>query len=104
MKTYELRIQGFSGTGEALEMQEPVARVLCPVEAHNGPCDVPWGFTLADESHDLLLGIYATPEKAAEVAEKVRAVVGGRTVLLAEGDPSRFEELIEQYQIEHPNG
>lgn len=96
--TFEVTIRGFAGTDEALGMQEAVKRVLCPVEDHAGPCEVPWGFTVGD---GLVLGIYATPEKAAEVVERVRRVVGEREVVLAEGTPGRFEELAEQYRIEH---
>jgi hypothetical protein len=96
--TFEVTIRGFVGTDQALAMQEPIKRVLCPVEEHDGPCEVPWGFTVGD---GLVLGIYATPEKAAEVAERVRRVVGEGDVVLAEGTPGRFEELAEQYRIEH---
>lgn len=93
---YEVTIQG----ERRLEMQEPIKRVLCPVEEHDGPCEVPWGFS-ASEDNDLVLGIYASAEKAAEVVDRVRGVVGGREVVLAEAGPGRFEELEEQYRIEH---
>jgi hypothetical protein len=95
--TFEVTIRGFAGTDEALAMQEPIKRVLCPVAEHDGPCEVPWGFTVGD---GLVLGIFATPEKAAEVVERVRAVVGGREVVLAAATPGRFDELEEQYRIE----
>ncbi|WP_327640072.1 hypothetical protein OHB24_17365 [Kribbella sp. NBC_00482] len=98
--TFEIRIEGFADSDEALAMQEPVARVLCPVAEHDGPCEVPWGFTLADD-HDLVLGVYATRDKADEVAAEVRRVAG-RPVVLTEGAPGRFDELAEQYRIEHP--
>jgi hypothetical protein len=97
--TYEMRIQGFAGVEEALAMQETVARVLCPVAEHDGPCEVPWGFTVVDG--DLVLGVFAAPEKAVEVAERVRGVVGGREVALSEGRAGRFDDLEEQYRIEH---
>jgi hypothetical protein len=45
---YEMTIGGFAGTGEALGMQEPIKRVLCPVEDHDGPCEVPWGFSVSE--------------------------------------------------------
>jgi hypothetical protein len=96
--TYEMRIRGFAGVGEALAMQETVARVLCPVEEHDGPCEVPWGFTVVED--DLVLGVFAAPEKAVEVAERVRGVVGGREVVLSEGTAGRFDELEEQFRIE----
>ena len=95
--TYELTIRG---TGEALDLQEPVKRVLCPVEEHDGPCEVPWGFSMS-EGDDLVLGIYASQEKAAEVADRVRHVVGAREVVLSQGTPGRFDELEEQWRIEH---
>jgi hypothetical protein len=50
---------------------------------------------------NLVLGIVASQEKAAEVAERVRDVVGGREVALTQGEPGRFDELEEQWQIEH---
>lgn len=101
MMTFEIRVEGFADSDEALAMQEPVARVLCPVAEHDGPCEVPWGFTLTDD-HDLVLGIYATRSKADEVAAEVRRVAG-RPVVLAESAPGRFDELAEQYRIEHPS-
>lgn len=97
MMTFEVTIRGAE---DALGLQEPVARVLCPVEEHVGPCEVPWGFSVSDGG-ELVLGIYASPEKAAEVVERVRHVVGGRDVVLTEGAQGRFEELEEHYRIEH---
>jgi hypothetical protein len=96
---YEMLIRGFGATDEALVMQEPVSRVLCPVEDHDGPCEVPWGFSVG-EGNELVLGIYASAEKAADVVERVRGVVGGREVTLTPAEPGRFEELKEQYRIE----
>lgn len=58
-----------------MTMQEPVARVLYPVAEHDGPCEVPWGFTPADD-HDLALGIYTTRDKADEVAAEKRFDAG----------------------------
>jgi hypothetical protein len=98
--TFELRIEGFAGTDEALAAQEPVARVLCPMPEHDSPCEVPWGFTLTDENV-LLLGIYAAREKAGDIAAEVRRVTG-RSVTLTEATRGRFDELPEQYRIEHP--
>ncbi|TCO34211.1 hypothetical protein EV652_102276 [Kribbella steppae] len=46
-------------------------------------------------------GFAGTDEAPGEVVERVRRVVGGREVVLAEGAPGRFEELEEQYRIEH---
>jgi hypothetical protein len=100
VKTFEIRIQGFAGVDEALAMQEPVARVLCPVPEHDGPCEVPWRFTV--DAGELLLGIYATPEKSTEVADEIRRVVAGRQITLTDAAPGDFEDLAEQYAIEHP--
>jgi hypothetical protein len=93
--TYEVLIRGTS-----LDMQDPVARVLCPVADHDGPCDVPWGFSV-DARGDLVLGIYASPDKAVDVVERVRRVVDGHDVVLTEAPAGRFEELEEQWRIEH---
>jgi len=95
-----VRIAGFAGVDEALAMQETVARVLCPEPEHNGPCEVPWGFSVGD-ANQLVLGIYATPEKAASVVEDVRRAVEPREVTLVDGTPGRFDELADQYRIEH---
>ncbi|MFI7063299.1 hypothetical protein ACIBL3_20115 [Kribbella sp. NPDC050124] len=95
MMTYEVVIRG----GE-LDLQEMVARVLCPVEGHAGPCEVPWGFSVSGDD-DLVLGIYASPAKATEVVERVQEVVGGREVVLTPAPADHFEELEEQYRIEH---
>ncbi|REK86989.1 hypothetical protein DY245_29125 [Streptomyces inhibens] len=113
-RVYEIRIHGCAGTEEALALQESIVRVLCPDEWHKGPCEVPWGFTLgADERADggesdggesvvLVLGIYTSGRTAAEVADRVRAVVGeAREAVLCEGDAEQFEELVEQFRIEN---
>ncbi|WP_030675736.1 hypothetical protein [Streptomyces sp. NRRL B-1347] len=101
MQLYEIHIHGFADTEAALALQEPLARLLCPVEDHDGPCEVPWGFTVGDGS--LVLGIYASAAKAAEVTDRVRSFVGGahRAVL---GGPTSdvFDELVAQYRVEHP--
>ena len=63
VQIYEIHIRAFAGTDAALALQEPLARLLCPVEDHVGPCEVPWGFTLGDARGpddpecDLVLGI-----------------------------------------------
>ncbi|MEV0287484.1 hypothetical protein AB0H36_25505 [Kribbella sp. NPDC050820] len=93
--TFEVLIRG----GE-LSLQEPVARVLCPVEGHDGPCEVPWGFSVSGQD-DLVLGIYASPAKAAEVVERVQEVVGASEVVLSPAPADHFEELAEQHRIEH---
>lgn len=103
---YEIRVRragaaDVASAGAVVVLKERIARVLCPVEDHDGPCEVPWGFTLADDSDDLLLGIYSSAEKATEVFARVKAVADGRPVELAEGEPDRFEDLATQYRIEN---
>lgn len=101
VQLYEIHIHGCADTDTALALQEPVARLLCPVEDHDGPCEVPWGLTLGDDA--LVLGIFASAAKAAEVADRVRAFVGeAHPVTLGEATDGLFEELAEQYRIEHP--
>jgi hypothetical protein len=100
--TYEVRIEGFERPAEALAAQEPVARLVCPVPDHDWPCEVPWGFSVT-EGNDLVLGLYATRPKATAIADDVRRATG-RRVVLAEAAPGAFEELEEQYRIEHPAG
>ncbi|MGK5533762.1 hypothetical protein [Streptomyces sp. URMC 129] len=90
---YEIRIGGCASAEEALARQESVARALCPDAEHPGPCEVPWGFTLGDDDA-LVLGVYATATRAAEVAGRV----GG--VLVGEGDSERFAAVVEQYRVE----
>ncbi|ADI04144.1 putative sugar translocase [Streptomyces bingchenggensis BCW-1] len=107
-RVYEIRVYGCADSGEAIALQDPIARLLCPEEWHDGPCDVPWGFTLdgdrradGDEATVLVLGVHTSGARAAEVADQVRAAIGERgPVELGEGDPDRFETLVEQYRIE----
>ncbi|GAA2386243.1 hypothetical protein GCM10010420_06190 [Streptomyces glaucosporus] len=109
-RVFEVRVRGCATVEEALALQEPIARLLCPDEHHAGPCEVPWGFTLDDaEGPDdgatvLVLGVCVTSGgRAAEVAGRVRELAGGeRTVTWEESrDPERFGELAEQYRIEN---
>lgn len=81
-------------------VKEQVARMLCPVEDHDGPCEVPWGFSLAGGGDDLLVQFYSSPEKAAEVLERLKAIVG-QPAELSVGDPADFEHLATQYRIEN---
>lgn len=97
---YEIRIHDFPTTDEALALQTPIAHKLCPEPEHTGPCEIPWGFTLTDDNA-LVLGIYTTQEKAAELTDTVRHLTPHPTTL-HEAEPGRFEELAEQYRIEHP--
>ncbi|WP_030571850.1 hypothetical protein [Streptomyces aureocirculatus] len=125
MQIYEIHIHGCAGTDEALALQEPLARLLCPVEDHEGPCEVPWGCTLRDKpgngdgegdgdrdrdghgepEHVLVLGIFADARKAAEVLARVRSFVGAaHRVVLREAVTDTFDELAEQYRIEQGLG
>ncbi|MGZ0148658.1 hypothetical protein ACXJJ3_16415 [Kribbella sp. WER1] len=98
--TYEIAITGFADSADAIAHQDPIARLLCPEPEHNSPCEVPWGFTLTGD-HTLVLGIYATPAKAAELTEAVHHLTTHETTL-TESTTGNFDELAEQYRIEHP--
>ncbi|EPH46172.1 hypothetical protein ABT390_30100 [Streptomyces aurantiacus] len=107
MQIYEIHIHGCAGTDAALALQEPLARLLCPVEDHEGPCEVPWGFTLRDERGEdapervLVLGIFASAEKAAEVRDRVQEFVGAaHPAALSGAVTDTFDELADQYRIE----
>lgn len=71
-RIHEIHIRGCGDTAEALALQEPIARLLCPVERHSGPCAVPWGFSV-DEDAALVLGVYTTRAKAEEVTRAAPA-------------------------------
>lgn len=83
-----------------LELQEPVARTICAVEGHDGPCELPWGFTVADDDV-LVLKLWATHDKAEEIVRRVAPLVGERRVELRAGRPEEFEDLRIQYEIEN---
>lgn len=108
-RVYEIRVHGCAGTAEAFALQGPIARLVCPDGWHEPPCDVPWGFTLDDDERRdggegvvLVLGVCTSGARATEVARRVRTVVDGtRPVVVSEGDAERFEDLVEQYRIEH---
>ena len=112
-----------AGSDEVLK--EQIARLLCPAEDHPPPCEVPWAFTASDPDRDfdadregaadrdtgvdgadrdgsgeLLLAIYTTPGKAADVVERLKSAFG-RPVELRVGDPADFEDLATQYRIEN---
>jgi len=91
---------GVPAAGEDEALKKRIARMLCPVEDHNGPCEVPWGFTVADGGDDLVVQIYSSPEKATEVLARLKAVVD-QPLDLAEGDPADFDHLATQYRIEN---
>ncbi|MEU0168191.1 hypothetical protein ABZ214_22440 [Streptomyces iakyrus] len=105
-RVYEIRIAGHPSTEEALALQDPIQRLLCPDPDHAPPCEVPWSFTVADDGPDddstaLVLGVYASAGRAAQVAARVRALAGGtRPVALSEGDAGEWGELVEQYRFE----
>ncbi|AMW10728.1 hypothetical protein A4E84_15165 [Streptomyces qaidamensis] len=103
---YEIRIAGHPSTEEALALQDPIKRLLCPDPDHAPPCEVPWSFTVADDGPDggstaLVLGVYASEGEATRVAAQVRNLAGaGRAVAVSEGDAGEWEELVEQYRFE----
>ncbi|MFJ5728503.1 hypothetical protein [Streptomyces paradoxus] len=105
-RVYEIRITGHPSTEEALALQDPIQRLLCPDPAHAPPCEVPWSFTVAgdgpdDDSTALILGVYTSEEQAKRLAAQVRTLVGeGRAVAVREGDAGEWEELVEQYRFE----
>ncbi|MEU3270112.1 hypothetical protein ABZ639_04650 [Saccharomonospora sp. NPDC006951] len=106
-RLYEVRIGGFGGDEDALALTGPIARLLCPDEWHEGPCEVPWGFTLAEggelsELSELVVGIYTAGNTAAEILARVRALAGPEhPAALSDGDPELFPEVVTQYEIEH---
>jgi hypothetical protein len=102
---YEIRIHGYPSSGEALALQAPIERLLCPEPDHAPPCEVPWSFTLAggdtDESTTLVLGVYTSSGQATQVALRVRTLVEEtRLIALSEGDADEWGELVEQYRFE----
>ncbi|MEU3936149.1 hypothetical protein AB0E85_29545 [Streptomyces sp. NPDC029044] len=104
-RVYEIRIAGYPSTQEALALQAPIERLLCPDPDHAPPCEIPWSFTLADSIDDastaLVLGVYTSSGRATRVAAQVRALTGeGRVVAVTEGDAGEWEELVEQYRFE----
>jgi hypothetical protein len=90
VQVYEIRI-----AGEDPVLKDQVDRLLCPDENHAPPCPVPWSFGYAENA--LVVAICATPEKAAEVVERVRTLA---PATLAEVDPADHEDLVEQFRIE----
>ncbi|MGW8832188.1 hypothetical protein [Streptomyces massasporeus] len=108
-RVYEIRIHGCPTSQEALALQDPIERLLCPDPDHAPPCEIPWSFTLAGEddgaSTALVLGVYTSSGRAARVADRVRALVGEtRSVAVSEGDAGEWEELVEQYWFERGLG
>ncbi|MFD5336107.1 hypothetical protein [Streptomyces hawaiiensis] len=104
-RVYEIRIHGCPTSQEALALQEPIERLLCPDPDHAPPCEIPWSFTLADGDDDastaLVLGVYTSGVRAAQVADRVRVLVGETgPVAVSEGEAGDWEELIEQYRVE----
>ncbi|WP_156959313.1 hypothetical protein [Nocardia sp. BMG51109] len=107
---YEIRVHGCPSAEEALALQEPIGRLLCPDPDHPPPCEVPWGFSLDDDEHAedgdeapvLVVGVYVSREKASQVVAQVRELVGDTLpVVMQPGRPGMFEELAEQYRIEN---
>ncbi|MFF5309322.1 hypothetical protein [Streptomyces massasporeus] len=108
-RVYEIRIHGCPTSQEALALQDPIERLLCPDPDHVPPCEIPWSFTLAggddDASTALVLGVHTSGGRAARVADRVRALVGEtRTVAVSGGEAGEWEELVEQYRVEKGMG
>ncbi|MEV6597537.1 hypothetical protein AB0M36_11805 [Actinoplanes sp. NPDC051346] len=105
---YEIRIAGCADVDTAVDLQERLARMLCPVENHDGPCPVPWTFTITGDDvgpQDLLMLVWTTADTAATITAEVRKRVGGRqTVTAAPGEGEQFDVVAEQYRIEHEAG
>lgn len=103
---FEIRLHDYPELAQALGVQEPVARLLCPEPEHPGPCEVPWGLTLEEDgpagagTHTVVLGVCATAARAEEIAARVRTVAGGHQVTVRRGDGDGFAELWEQYRVE----
>ncbi|MER7479494.1 hypothetical protein ABTX60_17950 [Streptomyces sp. NPDC126510] len=101
---YEIRIHGYPNSQEALALQAPIERLLCPDPDHAPPCEVPWSFTLSSAEGDscaLVLGVYTPGDQATQVAERVRTLVGEKhPVSVSEGEAEDWEELVEQYRFE----
>ncbi|MFF5957619.1 hypothetical protein [Streptomyces luteogriseus] len=76
-RVYEIRIHDCPTSQEALALQDPIKRLLCPDPDHAPPCEIPWSFTLAagdtGTSTALVLGVYTSSGRAAQVADRVRA-------------------------------
>ncbi|MFJ3618513.1 hypothetical protein ACIPSH_10210 [Streptomyces iakyrus] len=105
-RVYEIRIAGHPSTEEALALQDPIQRLLCPDPDHAPPCEVPWSFTVADDGPDddstaLILGVYTSEGQATRLVTQVRTLVGEeRVVAVGEGDAGEWGELVEQYRFE----
>ncbi|GAA2224644.1 hypothetical protein [Streptomyces indiaensis] len=104
-RVYEIHIHGYPTSQEALALQHPIERLLCPDPDHAPPCEIPWSFTLADGEDEastaLVLGVYTSRGQAAQVADRVRTLAGEtRTVAVSEGEAGEWEELVEQYRFE----
>ena len=102
---YEVRVAGCADIGAALALQEPLARMLCPIEDHPGPCPVPWTFSVSDDEAGqlaLLMLLWTTGDIATTITAQVRARVDpGQTVTLTAGTGEMFDVVAEQYRIEH---
>ncbi|WP_432563040.1 hypothetical protein [Kineococcus sp. SYSU DK003] len=44
--TYEVRIGLWASPEQAMDIQERLARALCPEPGHDGPCEVPWSIAV----------------------------------------------------------
>ncbi|WP_412734291.1 hypothetical protein [Krasilnikovia sp. MM14-A1259] len=101
---YEIRIVGCADIDAAQDLQQPLARLLCPEEDHPPPCPVPWSFSQTEDEAGqpvLLLLLWTTGDTADEVTKRVQAHVGPRmTVSVTAGAGEEFNTVAEQYRIE----
>lgn len=68
-RVHELRVRGFASIGEAIAKQEVIARLLCPDEWHQGPCEIPWSLRVTDDPDTrraavLVAGVLTTAQRA----------------------------------------
>ncbi|TWD74843.1 hypothetical protein FB561_6277 [Kribbella amoyensis] len=94
---YEVWVHGAAADDDVLKRL--VTGTICPVEEHDGPCEVPWSLTLTADSA-LVLALYCMPGQAEEIADRVRRVVGDRVVVVRRGREDGFGDLRTQYEIE----
>ncbi|WP_040789554.1 hypothetical protein [Nocardia paucivorans] len=50
-KLWEFRVGVFATEIEARELEERIARLLCPDPNHASPCPVPWSMSLCPEEY-----------------------------------------------------
>lgn len=93
MRVYELILDGD-------DLEDTVARLLCPDEDHAPPCPVPWN--LDSTGRPLVVSVCVDDSATAwELAGRLREATGS-AVTLAEADPAGHEVLVGQFLAEGP--